>query len=670
MGFQRSKTRGSWTTWWALLTAGVLHLPMPALADEVAEELKGMSLSELMQVEVTSVGKRPQRLDQAAAAVTVITQEDIRRSGATTLVELLRLVPGVHVGRISSDDWAVGIRGFSSRLSRSMLVLIDGRSVYTPLFAGVYWQVQDTLLEDVDRVEVIRGPGGTLWGANAVNGVVNVITKSATETHGELVTARGGSEERVFGGARHGGQAGNVHYRVYGKAFDRDAAFSRNIPNFDGWRMGQTGVRIDWTPPGRDHATLQGDYYYGDLGARGAVTNLDPPGTVVRDQDVDAAGGNVLGRWTHTFVGGSEATLQAYYDRTSRHDLSFSEGRDTGDLDFQHRVAFASHEIVWGLGYRVTSGSVDTSPDLRFVPHRRTSHLVSGFLQQEMRFFDDRVRLIAGSKLEWNDYSGIEVQPSARALWIPTSGHAVWVAVSRAVRTPSRVEQDLTITALVDPSAPTFVQVEGDGRFKSEALLAYEIGHRWQLVDDLAVDLAAFYDDYEDLLSVETGTPYAESTPAGDRTVAPLYLRNRVDGDVYGVELSLDARPVPWWRLTATYAYLEVDLSREPGSTDRTLNATQGSSPHHQASLRSRADLPYGLELDGFLRYVDNLPAQHVGSYVELDLRLGWHATPNLEIAAVGQNLLAPHHAEFGSGSGIQPLEIQRGGYGKVTWRW
>jgi iron complex outermembrane receptor protein len=638
-------------------------------ADEAPQDLKRLSISELMEVQVTSVAKKPQKRDETAAAVTVLTQEDIRRSGATTLVELLRLVPGVHVGRISSDDWAVGIRGFSSRLSRSMLVLIDGRSVYTPLFAGVYWQIQDTLLEDVERVEVIRGPGGTLWGANAVNGVVNVITKSAADTHGELVTAGGGSEERVFGGARHGGQVGDLHYRVYGKAFDRDAGFSRDAPNFDAWRMGQAGARMDWTPPGSDKATLQGDYYYGDLGARGVGTVLDPPGFELHDKDVDVAGGNVLGRWTHAFGGGSEATLQAYYDRTNRRDLEFAEGRDTGDVDFQHRFAMGPHEVVWGLGYRVTSGAVDSAEDIEITPRRRTNHLVSGFLQDEWTLFDDRVRLIAGSKLEWNDYSGVEVQPTGRLLWLPAPRHVLWAAVSRAVRTPSRVEQDLAITALVDPATPTFARVVGDGRFKSETLIAYELGYRWRARDDLSFDVAAFYSDYENLLSAETGQPFVDTTPDGPRTIVPLALRNRLDGDVYGVELTADARPLPWWRLTATYTYLEVDLSREPGSNDVTQNAVQGSSPHHQAALRAMVDLPYGFELDGFLRYVDNLPAQRVGSYVELDLRVGWHVTPNLELAAVAQNLLAPHHAEFANGR-LDPVEIQRGAYGKVTWRW
>jgi iron complex outermembrane receptor protein len=634
-----------------------------------SDELKRLSIEELMKVEVTSVSRKPQRREEAAAAIFVITQEDLRRSGATTLAEALRMVPGVHVARAASDDWAIGIRGFTSRLSRAMLVLIDGRSVYTPLFAGVYWQVQDTLLEDVERIEVIRGPGGALWGANAVNGVVNVITKSAADTHGQLVTLGGGSEERAFGAARHGGRVGDVHYRVYGKGFDRDAAFSRSFPDYDGWTMGQGGFRADWLPPGPDRITLQGDGYGGEAGARAVRTTLDPPTLGVRTRDVDLAGGNLLGRWTHAFAGGSSTAFQLYYDRTDREDVNFDEWRDTGDLDFQHRLPLGAHEVVWGLGYRVSSGRAETVDALHVTPERRTNHLVSGFLQDELTLLDGRLHLIAGTKLEWNDYSGVEIQPNGRVLFEPAPRHAVWAAVSRAVRTPSRVEQDLEGDTLADPATPTFVRLVGDGRFKSETVLAWELGYRVRPRDELAIDVAAFYDDYDDVLSAELGTPFVEPAATGDRTVVPIFFRNRLQAEVYGVELLVEANPLPWWRLAASYAYLQVELSRDPGSRDILGPSGEGSSPHNQAMLRSLLDLPHRVELDATVRYVDNLPAQAVDAYVELDLRLGWHATPNLEVSVVGQNLAASHHAEFGTEGGT-PLEIQRGVYGKVVWRW
>ncbi len=641
----------------------------PQGADDTGR-LKQLSLEELMTVGVTSVGKRSQPRDEAAAAVFVITQEDIRRSGATTLVEALRMVPGVHVARGSADDWAVGIRGFTSRLSRSMLVLIDGRSVYTPLFAGVYWQVQDTLLEDVDRIEVIRGPGGTLWGANAVNGVVNVITKSAADTHGQLVTGGGGSQERAFGGARLGGVLGkSLHYRVYGKAFDRDASFSRDTRNYDGWAMGQGGFRTDWLPHSPDRLTFQGDYYGGEAGERALVSTVDPPSVRVRTRDIDLTGGNLLGRWTHAFRGGADTALQLYYDYTGRRDVTFREDRETFDVDFQSHLPLGVHALVWGGNYRVSSGRAVTIPSLVLDPSRRTNHRVSGFLQDDITIIEHRLRLIAGSKLEWNDYSGIDVQPSVRLVATPTRSQTFWAAVSRAVRTPSRVEQDLAADTLVDPKTPLFLRLIGDGRFESETVVAYELGYRVRPTSNLAVDVATFYNDYHDLLSAEPGTPFVEPTSTGTRTIFPVFFRNRLHGDVYGAEVSIEATPVSGWRLAASYSHLEVDLSRDPGSHDLTGRDVEGSSPHNHASLRSLLDLPHGVEVDTTLRYVDNLPTQRIEPYVELDLRLGWHATRNVELSLVGQNLVHDHHAEFGTEGGA-PLEIQRGLYGKVVCRW
>lgn len=656
----------------AIALAVATGVPRASAADspQDLDRLKSLSVDELMQVEVTSVAKKPQHLEESAAAIFVITQEDIRRSGATTLVEALRMVPGVHVARGSSDDWAVGIRGFTSRLSRSMLVLIDGRSVYTPLFAGVYWQVQDTLLEDVDRIEVIRGPGGTLWGANAVNGVVNIITKSAADTHGGLVTGGGGSEERAFSGARYGGVIGeNLHYRVYGKGFDRDASFSRDVRNYDGWAMGQGGFRADWLPAGPNRVTFQGDYYAGEAGERAAVSTIDPPSIAVRTRDIDLAGGNLLARWMHAFADGSDATLQTYYDYTSRRDVTFREDRETYDLDFQHHLQYGPNDIIWGGDYRMSSGRAVTVPALVLEPRRRTNHLASGFLQDELTLFDERLHLIAGSKLEWNDYSGIEVQPNARVLFRVHPHHTLWAAISRAVRTPSRVEQDLQADTLVDPKTPLFLRLIGDGRFESESVLAYELGYRVRPHPDVALDLSTFYDHYDDLLSAEPGTPFTEPTAGGTRTIFPVFFRNRLRAEVYGVELAVDATPMPWWRIAATYSYLEAELSPAPGSHDLTGHDVEGSSPHNEASLRSLLDLPYHFELDGAFRYIDNVPSQHVGSYVELDLRLGWHPTANVELSLAGQNLLQNHHAEFGTDAGA-PLEIQRGVYGKVVCRW
>jgi iron complex outermembrane receptor protein len=630
-----------------------------------------ISLEELLKTEVISFTKRPESRAEVAAAVYVITQEDIRRSGVTSLPDALRLAPGVEVARIDTNKWAVGVRGFTSRLSRSLLVLIDGRSVYSPLFAGVYWEVQDTLLEDVDRIEVIRGPGGTIWGANAVNGVINIITKKAQETQGGLLVGGGGSQEQGFGGVRYGGKIGqDLFYRVYGKAFNRDAAFHDNAPDFDDWRMGQVGFRTDWEGHRGDSVTFQGDFYIGEAGQRTVLTTIAPPLTTTVEKDADLAGGNLLGRWQRVFSTTSDLSLQLYYDHTYRREPTFRESRDTFDIDFQHRFRIPwQQEILWGLGYRVTSGDTDAIPTIALMPRRRTDQLFSAFVQDEIRFLE-RLRLIIGSKFEHNDYSGFEVQPSARLLWTPTPQHTVWGAVTRAVRTPSRVEHDLTLTALLDPRTPTFARLTGSDAFEAEKLLAYELGYRLQPTPRLFLDSTAFYNYYTDLLSLEPAAPFTETTPPPGRVILPFSTRNKLHGEGYGVELAADWQPFGWWRVSGVYSYLQLNLTRDKDSMDpTTVRSTEGSSPHHMVSLRSFMTLPGHLEFDLVWRYVDRLPSQSIGSYLTLDARLGWHPLPPVTIAVVGQNLLKDHQAEFSGGSSGNTA-IERSVYGKVIWRW
>lgn len=657
-----------WAVWLAVAT--VLASPGPlAEAEEPRKGLTELSLDELLNIEVTSVSKRPERFVEAPAAVYVITQEDIRRSGATSIPETLRLAPGVQVARVNSNTWAIGIRGFTSALSRALLVLIDGRAVYSPLFAGVFWDVQDTLIEDIERIEVVRGPGGTLWGANAVNGVINIITKRARATQGGLVTGGGGTEERGFAGFRYGGTIGsNFHYRVYGKAFDRDSGFDPGGSEFDDWRMARGGFRADWEPTLRDALTLQGDVYGGRAGRRTTITRLSPPFVERVEKDGDLSGGNLLGRWRRVFDEVSDLTLQAYYDRTNRRDPSFREDRDTFDLDFQHRFSpFRRHQVTWGLGYRLTSGAADAVVEtITFTPATRTDHLVSAFVQDEIVLLENLLRLTIGSKFEHNDYSGFEIQPSARLAWTPVPRHTVWGAVSRAVRTPSRVEHDLAATSLVSArtSPPTFTTIRGSEAFDSEEVLAFEVGYRVQPADRVFVDLATFYNRYDNLLSVEPGQPATSAS----RTTIPVLLRNGFRADAYGAEVALEGLPLAWWRLRGSYGYVQLDLERNAGSRDVTTEkTTEGSSPRHQASVRSLMDLPGKFELDLWLRYVGRLPALRVDAYTSLDARLGWRPTPNLDISVVGQYLLEPEHAEFRSSSST---EVERGVYAKVTLQW
>jgi iron complex outermembrane receptor protein len=532
--------------------------------------------------------------------------------------------------------------------------------------------VQDTLLEDVDRIEVIRGPGGTIWGANAVNGVINIITKRAQETQGGLLVAGGGSEEQGFGGVRYGGNIGeNLFYRVYGKAFNRDAAFHSNVPDFDDWRMGQAGFRLDWDGHHGDAVTAQGDVYTGDAGQRAVLTTFAPPFRTTVEADADLAGGNLLGRWQRILSPTSDLSLQLYYDRTYRREPTFRESRDTFDIDVQHRFRIPwQQEIRVGLGYRLTSGDTAAVPTIVFTPGRSTDQIFSAFVQDEISLLAEQLRLTIGSKFEHNDYSDFEVQPGARLLWLLAPQHTLWAAVTRAVRTPSRVEHDLSATSLLDPRTPTFGRAIGNGTFVSEKLLAYELGYRRQPTSRLFLDITAFYNRYTDLLSLEPGTPFTETTPPPAHVIVPLFIRNGLHGEGYGVELAADWQPFDWWRVSGVYSYLHLNLTRDKDSLDAsTVRSTEGSSPTHQLSLRSFLSLPGHLEVDLVWRYVDHLPSQGVSSYLTLDARLGWRPLPPLTIAVVGQNLLMNHHAEFGGGSN-GTTEIERSVYGKVVWHW
>ncbi len=654
------------------LLATLAGAGVPCRGQDPAPDLTTLGLEAVMNMEVTSVSKRPEKLMDATAAVYVLTSEDIRRSGATSLPELLRLVPGVQVARVNSSTWAVGVRGFTSTLSRSLLVLIDGRSVYSPLFAGVYWDVQDTLLNDIDRIEVIRGPGATLWGANAVNGVINIITKSARVTQGTYASIRAGNEERSLATARFGGKTPRgVAYRTYAKFSDRDAEFHQNGDDFDGWHMSRAGFRADADRGDHDHLTLQGDAYDGRAGQRTVISTYTAPYSETVEEKAGLSGGNLLGQWKHTFHEGSDTTLQVYYDRTHRRQPGFTEDRDTLDLDFRHHLRLASrHELLWGAGYRLTSGDTESVPTIQFLPAKRTDDVLSAFVQDDIRLVPSKWTLTVGSKFERNDYSGFNYQPNARLLFSPTPKQAFWSAASRALRVPSRVESDLALTALLDPTTPTFIRVLGTKDFEPERLMAYELGYRVQATDRLILDLALFDNDYNRLLSLEPGAPFTEASPSPSHTIVPLFLRNKMTANVHGGELACEWRPIPAWRLAGSYSYLKMNLIAAEDSLDTTTaRGTEGSSPRHMANLRSSLDLPRGFGLDVALRYVGRLPSQGIEAYTEMDVSISRRLTRGLELSVSGQNLLSPHRAEFGGGSaGL--VEVERSVYGRLVGRW
>ncbi|MGH9574211.1 MAG: TonB-dependent receptor plug domain-containing protein [Candidatus Acidiferrales bacterium] len=643
--------------------------------------MKQLSLEQLGDLEVTSVSKDPQEVQKTPAAIYVVTQEDIRRSGATSIPEVLRLVPGVEVARIDSDHWSVGIRGFGSEFSKSVLVLIDGRSVYSPLFSGVYWNVQNVMLEDVDRIEVIRGPGGTIWGANAVNGVINIITKSARDTHGVLVSSGGGNVDQGMSAFRYGGGNGkNVDFRFYGIAFGRAAEFHPDHSSFDEWQMGQGGFRTDWEKNKHDTLTLQGDMYKGFEGERVEVALYSPPSSEILDDAHNVAGGNLLGQWRRQINENSDLQLQSYYDRTSRLSPQLDEIRNTLDIDFLYHVAVHSrHDLLIGAGARWSPDNITQKfSTLNFVPQQETDSIYSWFLQDQIALAADRLSLTLGSKFEHNNYSGFEVQPNARLLWTPSEHQSIWAAVTRAVRTPSRLDQDLQLTDLLAPSPPLFLRVVGSKSFKSEQLLGTEAGYRTLLVHNLYLDGAVFYNNYNDLYGYGPSTGFLEPSPAPEHIVLQLPLANATKGDTSGFEIAPDWKLSDWWEWKGSYSYLHLYVHNKVGAagTYNSLitSSDNGSSPHHQIEMQSLFNLPKNIEADITYRFVSALPAQTsmpagptVNAYSTGDFRLGWRPSEQFEVSFVGQNLFQPQHPEFGGDDG--PLVgIRRSYYAKATW--
>ncbi|PYU50349.1 MAG: TonB-dependent receptor [Acidobacteria bacterium] len=646
-------------------------------------DVTAVSLEDLWNMQVTSVSKRSQKVADAAAAIFVLTQEDIRRSGATSIPEALRLVPGLEVARIDQNKWAIGSRGFNGRFDNKLLVLIDGRSVYTPLFSGVYWNVQDVMLEDVDRIEVIRGPGATLWGANAVDGVINVITKKAKATQSAIVTAGAGTEERAAGGVRFGSKLGdNTYYRAYTKYFDwGPSAYPSGITAHDGWDALRGGFRADWTPAGANSLTVQGDIYRSRFDETLTVASLSAPYSNTFPNDGKYSGGNILGRWNHTSEG-SSMSLQMYYDNTTITDHSlFGDHQNILDLDFQHGFHVGdSQQFVWGLGYRSIRDKNDASFTVSLQPNQVTLNQFSTFLQDEISLVDNRLQITLGSKFERNEFTGFEIEPNARLLWNLTPNQSIWTAVSRAVRTPALTEEGLRLNSQVIPPGtpanptplPAVVAVFGsrqfNSQFNSEDLLAYELGYRVQATKNLSLDIATFYNNYSNLRTAEPGAPFPEGSPAPTDFVIPFVAGNKMSGGTYGVELFADWKVVPKWRLMGSYSYLQMDIHKNLDSQDPTPDNPNGSSPRHQWYLRSSVDLPKHFEQDTTLRFVDHLPSLGLPSYYSLDAHLGWRPVTSLELSIGGQNLLNNWHLEFMPDFvNTSPTVVKRSIFGSIT---
>jgi iron complex outermembrane receptor protein len=646
----------------ALLLAA---FPLRAGDKPTDRDLTRLSLAELANLEVTTVSRRPEKLGSAPAAVFVITNEDLRRLGIASLAEALRLAPGVQVSRINSNQWSVGIRGFASGLSRGLLILVDGRSTYTTLFAGTYWDVLDTLLEDVDRIEVIRGPGGTLWGANAVNGVVNIITRSSSKTRGGYLEAVGTGPHGILSG-RWGGTAGEASFRFYAKGTDHGAFFHPDGHDYDAWHTAQGGFRADVDASGRDRLTLQGDIYQGRIGERTLVTSYEPPYGQTVDFGAPVSGGNVLARWDRTWSADTALTVQAFFDRTLRTEAVFHDARSTGDLDVQYRFRIGDHRIVSGLQGRTSTGDTTGVESVVFTPERKTDRIFGVFAQDTLSLLAGRLNLTLGAKVEHNDYSGTEVQPHVSLLANLGERQNLWAAVSRSVRAPSRVDTELSITQYLAPG-PVFIRLTGDESFKAEEIVAYELGYRVRPVDSLSVDLSLFYNRYDDLESFERGTIGAAPPTPG--LVLPVRYANMLEGSGAGGELVVAFQATKAFRIQASYSRLALDLRAKPGSTDvGTAAYTEGTSPRELLTFRGSLDLPAHLTFDAFLRGAGPLPAQQVPGYVTLDARLAWAAPRLAEIALVGRSLLQDHHVEFAGGPGS--TEVPRSVFGEVKLRW
>lgn len=630
--------------------------------EEVAEQLKSMSLMDLV---VTSVSKHEEKQFDAAAAIYVISNEDIRRSGARNFAEALRMSPGLTIGQIDSNKWGISSRGFTDRFSDKLLVLIDGRSVYTPTFSGVFWDAQNYPLQDVERIEVIRGPGGTLWGANAVNGVINIITKDAAESQGAYFEGGWGDPlERVFGDIRYGGQLGEAHYRVYFDYFEKDGT-----PIEDSWNNYQTGFRIDWDNVD-EHFTFQGDYYWGN---RRQITNQLNPGFVpvpetgryVRSfvEDFDVSGGNVLGRYTKTFSADSELIFQVYYDYVERGELRWRGYRHTADAELQYRFSpLERHSIVSGLGYRVMPDHFDNPDtfDIVWDPAETNHQLFSGFLQDEIELIPDVARFIIGTKVEHNDYTGWEIQPNARLTVKPSENQTLWGAVSRAVHVPERNLEAVSTNLALEPGMVP-VDVNGDGipdtllplfsagngrtvdgeMVDSTELLGWEAGYRIEPVERVSVDVAGFYNQYDNLVGAAFTGPDFRGTPV-PHLLLTSHGANNGEATTYGTEVSINVELAEWWRVSANYSWLRMDFDDNAGLF------SAGKDPEQQFNIRSSWDVLNDFQIDVWWRYVDQLRAFNIDSYFDLDARIAWQVCPNFEMSVVGQNLLQPLREEFG----------------------
>jgi len=641
-------------------------------------DLTGISLEDLMNIQVTSVSKKEQKLSRTGAAVYVITQEDIHSSGASNIPDLLRMAPGVNVAQINANSWAISVRGFNGRYADKVLVLIDGRSVFSPVTSGVFWDQQDVPLDDIERIEIIRGPGGTVWGANAMNGVINIITKSAKNTQGGLINAGVGSGENARGLVQYGGKIGQAGaYRAFGKYFNNgNSVFPNGTAAADGWHMLHGGFRSDWDLSSRDTMTVQGDLFQTTEGE--TITTLFSsalPDERTLNERIEVGGGNILGRWNRTLANGSDFTVQAYYDRYNRSYFGARDTLGTTALDFEHHLTLGSrHDLVWGAGYRFTDDRFIQGYASVLRPLHPTDSLFSTFVQDEIRLTNS-LWLTMGSKFEHNAYTGFEYEPSAQLVWTPTNHQTFWASAARAIRQPARKDTDVQLDYGAQPllnGGFALLQVTGNPNLKAEQLRDFEAGYRAQLTPRLSLDATAFLNLYRGLVQQVPGTPVFSTSPGPPHVIIPLVFMNTGRLRSFGTEFFVNWNVSHRWKLSPGFSLIRMTLS--PDASGHVLQTAPviDNTPEHQLQVRSSLDLTRRLEWDASAGYVSALRDDGPGptpGYARVDTRLGWKVGEFIEISIVGQNLLTPRHAEFPDFYPVHHTQVERSVFGKVTWR-
>ena len=661
-----------------LLALG-LGVPLPTPAQiSTPRDLTQYSLEDLMNVQVTSVSKREQKLSKTGAAIYVINQEDIRQSGATNIPDLLRMVPGLHVAQINAHTWAISVRGFTDKYGDKVLVMIDGRSVYSPLSSGVNWDQQDVPLEDIDRIEVIRGPGGTVWGANAVNGVINIITKNSKATPGGLITAGAGSQEAVQGLLQYGGAIGRKGaYRVFGDYANLGNAPSQNGESVtDGWHKSHLGFRSDWELSPKDTVTVQGDLFQSrEAQTIDTIFLNDLPREAIFDDQITVGAGNVLGRWDHTLSNGSGTSLQVYYDGYDRRERGIGERRNTVDVDFQHHLTLGSrNNIVWGGGYRVTSDRITPGYATFYQPARRTDNLFSTFVQDEISLTPS-LGLTLGTKVEHNSYTGFQFEPSGQLVWNLTDRQTLWASASRAIREPARADFNIRAdVALIPLDAGGFgiVELTGTPNRKAERLYDFEVGYRAQVTPRVSLDITTFSSYYHGLQTQEPGDPFFTMDPPPLHLLIPIIFADNAHAHNYGAEVFANWNVTHRWRISPGYTFLQMHVAGDPSTQDPDPGAIARESPKHQFQIRSFLNLTRRLEWDTTVFRVGGLQGggdEPTPGYTRLDSRLAWRVGESLELSIVGQNLLSPGHVEFHDQFAILDTLVARSVFGKFTWR-